>query len=77
MFSTFSLLFDLSTSCSGAAPSQEVVDQKKQQLLSVLKQHDISVTDSSNTRLWQYYPPFAPSWIRLNEVLLPIEAKGT
>lgn len=63
--------------CRGAAPSQEVVDQKKQQLLSVLKQHDVSVTDTSNTRLWQYYPPFAPSWLRLNEVLLPIDANST
>ena len=63
--------------CRGAQPQQEAIDQKKQQLLSVLKQHDITVTDTSSTRLWQYYPPFAPGWLRLNEVLLPIESNGS
>lgn len=57
----------------GAPPSEEEVQQKKQKLISVLKQHDVTVKESSSTHLWQYYPPFAPNWIRLQEVLLPVE----
>ena len=59
--------------CRGGSPSEGEVQQKKQKLISILKQHDVTVKESSNTHLWQYYPPFAPNWLRLQEVLLPIE----
>ncbi|KAL3142827.1 hypothetical protein ABBQ38_003122 [Trebouxia sp. C0009 RCD-2024] len=57
----------------GGSPSEEEVQQKKQKLISILKQHDVTVKESSTTHLWQYYPPFAPNWLRLQEVLLPVE----
>ena len=57
----------------GAPPSEEELQQKKQKLISILKQHDVTVKESSSTHLWQYYPPFAPNWLRLQEVLLPVE----
>lgn len=60
--------------CRGGVPSEEEVQAKKDKLASILKQHDITVKDMSSTHLWQYYPPFAPNWLRLQEVLLPIEA---
>ena len=60
----------------GAPPSEEEVQQKKQKLISILKQHDVTMKESSSTHLWQYYPPFAPNWIRLQEVLLPVELEN-
>ena len=61
----------------GGSPSEEEVQQKKQKLISILKQHDVTVKESSSTHLWQYYPPFAPNWLRLQEVLLPIEFESS
>jgi hypothetical protein len=58
----------------GSSPKPAEVDDKKQKLLAILKQHDVTVKNTDKTHLWQYYPPFAPSWIRLQEVLVPIEA---
>lgn len=58
----------------GGVPSEEEVQAKKDKLASILKQHDITIKDMSSTHLWQYYPPFAPNWLRLQEVLLPIAA---
>jgi len=62
--------------CRGGSPSEEEVQQKKEKLASILKQHDVTVKDTTSTHLWQYYPPFAPNWLRLQEVLLPIEAEN-
>ena len=64
------------TLCRGGSPSEEEVQDKKSKLVAVLKQHDITVKDTTSTHLWQYYPPFAPNWLRLQEVLLPIEVDG-
>lgn len=58
----------------GGSPSEEEVQQKKDKLALILKEHDITVKDASSTHLWQYYPPFAPNWLRYQEVLLPVEA---
>lgn len=63
-------------SCRGGSPSEEEVQDKKDKLVAILKQHDITVKDTTSTHLWQYYPPFAPNWLRLQEVLLPIEVDG-
>jgi hypothetical protein len=62
--------------CRGGSPSEEQVQDKKDKLAAILKQHDITVKDTTSTHLWQYYPPFAPNWLRLQEVLLPIEVDG-
>ena len=62
--------------CRGGSPSEEEVQDKKDKLGAILKQHDITVKDTASTHLWQYYPPFAPNWLRLQEVLLPIEVDG-
>ena len=74
-FCTVNLFFDSISYLAyrGAPPSEEEVQQKKQKLISILKQHDVTLKESSSTHLWQYYPPFAPNWLRLQEVLLPIE----
>lgn len=58
----------------GASPKPAEVEDKKQKLLAALKQHDVTAEDTDKSYLWQYYPPFAPSWIRLQEVLVPVEA---
>ncbi|DBA76780.1 hypothetical protein WJX79_005523 [Trebouxia sp. C0005] len=60
----------------GGSPSEEEVQDKTDKLFAILKQHDITVKDTTSTHLWQYYPPFAPNWLRLQEVLLPVEFDG-
>lgn len=62
--------------CRGGSPSEEEVQDKTDKLFAILKQHDITVKDTTSTHLWQYYPPFAPNWLRLQEVLLPVEFDG-
>jgi hypothetical protein len=57
----------------GSSPREPQVEARKQQLLDMLKKHDITPTSGGNTRVYQYYPPFAPGFIRLNEVLIPVE----
>jgi hypothetical protein len=57
----------------GKSPREPDVESRKQQLLALLKKHDISVPEAAATRVYQYHPPFAPNWMRLNEVLLPVD----
>jgi len=47
------------------------VEARRAQLLALLKKHDISVPSGANPKVYQYHPPFAPNWMRLNEVRLP------
>jgi hypothetical protein len=56
---------------SGKGPNQEAMTQKADELRAVLDQAGIKPT-SSHVHLWQYHPPFAPSWMRRNEVLLEV-----
>lgn len=46
------------------------MEARKAQLLALLKKHDISVPSDANPKVYQYHPPFAPNWMRLNEVRL-------
>ena len=56
---------------SGRGPRQEEMNEKADQLRAVLAEAGIKPT-SSHIHLWQYHPPFAPSWMRRNEVLLEV-----
>ena len=38
------------------------MESRRQQLLDILKKHDISVPAGADTCVNQYHPPFAPSW---------------
>ena len=68
--------FNVQAACRGGSPSEQEVQQKKDKLISILKRNDVTVKDTSSTHLWQYYPPFAPNWLRFLEVLVPVEADG-
>lgn len=61
----------------GKSPREPQVEQRKQQLAAILKKHDISVSDDAAVRIYQFHPPFAPSPMRLNEVLLPVGSGGS
>lgn len=49
------------------------MEQKKQELLAALEGTGINVDASASPKLNQYYPPFAPRFIRLQDLLLPIK----
>jgi len=49
------------------------VEDRKVELMGVLKSSGLRPTPGQTTHVWQYYPPFAPNWMRLNEVLLAVE----
>ena len=60
--------------CRGGGRTDEaVITAKRSELEAVLKRAGISVPHGSRSRLYEYYPPFAPSWLRLHDVLLPVE----
>ena len=46
----------------GRSPREQQVETRRQQLLDILKKHDVSVPAGADTRVNQYHPPFAPSW---------------
>lgn len=66
-----------SISWRGGRVREKEVEQKRQELVEQLKKHDITVDSNAPVKVYQYYPPFAPGWIRLNEVLLPIDYEGS
>lgn len=55
----------------GKSPSQELMEAKAAELKAALSAAGIQA--SGKVHLWQYHPPFAPSWMRLNEVLLEVQ----
>ena len=57
----------------GKSPREAEVEKRKLELLGVLKNSGLRATPGQTTHVWQYYPPFAPNWMRLNEVLLAVE----
>lgn len=57
----------------GPLPREDLTDKKKQELVAALKEADIDVKSSSPVTLNQFHPPFAPRFIRLQELLLPVE----
>lgn len=58
-------------SFSGPLPTTEVIDAKAAELKAVMKAE--SLTPEGEPMLYQYYPPFAPSWMRHSEVLLKVK----
>ncbi|KAK9865342.1 hypothetical protein WJX84_002543 [Apatococcus fuscideae] len=61
----------------GAVPSQQLVDKKTKLLLDALLQHGIKVDEAAKTRLYQYFPPWTPFWLRTQDVLLPVDLEFT
>ena len=59
--------------CRGSSPREEAVEKKKTELEAVLAKHRLEVVENASTRVWQYYPPFAPNFLKLHEVLLPVK----
>ena len=57
----------------GALPREDLTDKKKQELVAALKKAQIDVKSSSPVTLNQFHPPFAPRFIRLQELLLPVK----
>lgn len=53
---------------SGNIPNEEVVDRKKGELMKLVRVN--SLTAEEEPMLYQYHPPFAPGWMRLNEVVV-------
>jgi SOUL heme-binding protein len=56
---------------SGKGPNQQQMDAKANELRAVLAEAGVKPV-SSHVHLWQYHPPFAPAWMRRNEVLLEV-----
>jgi len=51
----------------------QLIDAKKKELIAELKGAGIEVEAEAPMKLLGYYPPFAPRWIRLQEILLPVK----
>ena len=67
------LLYSLFHLCRGGArPTECLVESKKEELLLALKEAGIDAEDAK-PKLAQYYPPFAPRFIRLQDLLLPVK----
>jgi len=58
--------------CRGASPREAAVEEKKTELLALVAENGLELMPDAPTRVWQYYPPFAPNFLKLHEVLLPI-----
>jgi len=56
---------------SGRGPNEEEMNSKASELKAVLGEAGVKPV-SNHVHLWQYHPPFAPSWMRRNEVLLEV-----
>lgn len=54
----------------GSSPSEEKMLEKVEELKVILEENGYEI--KGKPRLYQYHPPFAPAWMRLNEVLLEI-----
>ena len=50
---------------------EQLINAKKEELISVMKEAGVEVEEGP-MKLLGYYPPFAPRWIRLQEILLPV-----
>mmetsp|Transcript_243 Transcript_243/g.480 ORF Transcript_243/g.480 Transcript_243/m.480 type:complete len:229 (-) Transcript_243:179-865(-) len=57
----------------GSSPGEQKVRQMREKLDCVLAERSsFGCQSTSRTLLWQYHPPFSPSWMRRNEVLCEI-----
>jgi len=57
----------------GASPSEEKMAATAEELRQLCKENRVEV--KGNVHLYQYHPPFAPSWMRINEVLFEVVDK--
>ena len=51
---------------------EQLMNAKKKELVTAMRAAGIEVEDAP-MKLLGYYPPFAPRWIRLQELLLPVK----
>ena len=54
----------------GAVPDQKLVDKKEGEMQEIL--HHSQYYSEGNPYLFEYDPPFTPSWMRNNEVLYKV-----
>jgi hypothetical protein len=64
----------------GASPREEAVAERAAALREALREAGLRPTGAEDVgggggkvNLWQFYPPFAPFWMRRNEVLLELD----
>lgn len=62
-----------SISWRGKPPREAEIAAKKAALLEVLRAEGIEVVEPDTVRVYQYYPPFTPAWMRYQEVLLAVK----
>ena len=61
----------------GAIPKNSgVVDERVRQLRGLLAEAGVEPVAGAPPHLWQYHPPFAPPYMRVNEVLLEVDEAG-
>ena len=51
----------------------EIVQDKEAALKKTLAEAGIEVEDKADTKLYQYWPPFAPTPLKEYDVLLPVK----
>ena len=59
----------------GRSPSEKSMHEKAEELKALCSESGLSV--KGNIHLYQYHPPFAPAWMRINEVLYEIDDHST
>jgi hypothetical protein len=57
----------------GPSVKEEVMNSYASELRAVLEKEGIKVKGSGEVSLYQYHPPFAPPWMRQNEVLFEVD----
>lgn len=55
----------------GRSPNESEVEARRAELAALLRAEGLEPMGPCN--LWQYHPPFSPSWQRVNEVLMEVE----
>ncbi|WPT16163.1 Heme-binding-like protein [Picochlorum sp. SENEW3] len=55
----------------GSSPSEQTMMSKASELKLLCEQEGLKT--KGNIHLYQYHPPFAPAWMRINEVLYEID----
>lgn len=55
----------------GRSPSEKDMHDKADVLRTLCQESGLSV--KGNVHLYQYHPPFAPAWMRINEVLFEVD----
>lgn len=70
---SFSSAWSISDCRGGPWARDQLILAKKEELIAELKGAGIEVEAEAPMKLLGYYPPFAPRWIRLQEILLPVK----